>query len=470
VNKVYFTNYKLELARNTIFSSLKKEKHVNIFDVIELSSGEYLPKSKMEHGKHQVYGGGGPTDSKHSDYNIEKRTLGIGRVGARCGCAFIINPKSWVTDNALFISKLKAEYDFDFLMHYFNFINLNQFANQSAQPVISQKGIAKCSIPKIDIKYQRQIAETLTAIESGNDFDDVFDIKAKLKIERDLSNLQNELLVQMKYIQLLRQSILQEAVQGKLVPQDPKDEPASELHEYLIKKKERLNKNISKPSTIKLPYKIPKNWEWFQLGEIILFTDNLNIEKELPSDTLINYVDIDAIDNRKFEISESKLKRVSELSSRARRILRKGYIVYSLVRPYLNNIAIVKDDKPNYIGSTGLAVFKGIKVNDYYLKYLLLSPYIRKLYLNMLSGFNSPSITQQQFTSTLVPIPPLNEQKRIVAKVEQLMKYCDELEQQINQSKADAERLLQTVLREAFQGGQKSYSLSTEPLSMVAEP
>jgi type I restriction enzyme S subunit len=80
----------------------------------------------------------------------------------------------------------------------------------------------------------------------------------------------------------------------------------------------------------------------------------------------------------------------------------------------LNNIAIIEDEKPNYIGSTGFAVFNGILVDNRFLKVFLLSEYIRELYLKMFSGFNSPSITQEQFALTLIPLPTLSEQQKIV--------------------------------------------------------
>jgi type I restriction enzyme S subunit len=183
-----------------------------------------------------------------------------------------------------------------------------------------------------------------------------------------------------------------------------------------IKKLKPSIKDITLPQirTEEIPFEIPDNWVWCRLGEIIDYTDNLNIETKFSKETLINYVDIDAIDNKNYKIRENKLKPVSELSSRARRVLRKGYIVYSLVRPYLNNIAIIEEEQTNHIGSTGFAVFNGIIVNNKYLKYILLSDYIRQLFLSMLSGFNSPTITQEQFNSTLIPLPPLSEQNLIL--------------------------------------------------------
>ena len=183
-----------------------------------------------------------------------------------------------------------------------------------------------------------------------------------------------------------------------------------------IKKLKHSIKDIKLPQirTEEIPFEIPDNWVWCRLGEIIDYTDNLNIETKFSKETLINYVDIDAIDNKNYKIKENKLKPVSELSSRARRVLRKGYIVYSLVRPYLNNIAIIEEEQTNHIGSTGFAVFNGIILNNKYLKYILLSDYVRQLFLSMLSGFNSPTITQEQFNSTPIPLPPLSEQNLIL--------------------------------------------------------
>ena len=161
-------------------------------------------------------------------------------------------------------------------------------------------------------------------------------------------------------------------------------------------------------------------------------------------------MDIDAVDNKKQVVREAKKLPVRELSSRARRVLKKGHILYSLVRPYLHNLAIVNEDKPNLIGSTGFAVFDCIRVENKYIFWLLLSKYIEDVYLDFMDGFNSPSITHDQFKSTIIPVPPLKEQKVIVEKVELLMQKYQALEQEIKTSEANAEMLMQAVLKEAF--------------------
>ncbi|WP_370176646.1 restriction endonuclease subunit S [Leeuwenhoekiella palythoae] len=298
----------------------------------------------------------------------------------------------------------------------------------------------------------------------------------KKEIQDDLLNKileyrsgQNELFVeiqtQKQLIAQLKQSILQEAIQGNLTQkwrkQNPDVEPASELLKRIKAEKAQLikEKKIKKEKPLPpitegdIPFELPIGWVWCRLGQIIVNSDNLNIQKELPQDTIINYVDIDAIDNKKHIIREPKQEKVSNLSSRARRILKKGWVMYSLVRPYLQNLAIVDEDKEFYIGSTGFAVFDCIHSQNRYLFQLLQSKYIEELYLSYMDGFNSPSITHDQFKSTLIPLPTANEQKAIVEKVETLMGHCNALEQEITQSEEHANILMQAVLKEAFEGG-----------------
>ena len=346
------------------------------------------------------------------------------------------------------IPKNKAQLSAEYL---YRFLDLNK----ENELVARMKGMANVTLPMKEIA---QIEIPLPPLNEQNAF-----VEKHKNLETQSTYLDTELTHQLNLVKKLRQQFLQEAVQGKLMRNEELEmrntegvgETGAALLERIKAEKVKTGKKEKPLLPIKedeIPFDIPDNWVWCRLGEVIEFTDNLNIETKLSPETMINYVDIDAIDNQRFEIKESKLKMVSELSSRARRILKKGYVVYSLVRPYLNNIAIVGDEKSNYIGSTGFAVFSGIFVNNTFLKHFLLSDYVRKLYLELLSGFNSPSISQEQFILTLIPLPPLSIQTQIVTKVEELMGLCDALEVGIRASKGVNEALLQQVLREALAG------------------
>ena len=240
-----------------------------------------------------------------------------------------------------------------------------------------------------------------------------------------------------KSLESLNKIILDLAIRGKLVEQNPEDEPASELLKRIKEEKERLikekvikkEKELPKIEKDEIPFEIPESWEWVRLGEIINYTENLDIQKKLNENTIINYVDIDAIDNKNFKIIEPKRKIVKELSTRARRILKKDYIMYSAVRPYLNNICIIEEELENFIGSTGFFVFKPLEIKNKYIFLMLLSDYVVQYFTESIKGFNSPSINNNIFEQTLIPVPPLAEQQRIVEKVERLQELIKNLKE-----------------------------------------
>jgi len=339
--------------------------------------------------------------------------------------------------------------------YLYRFLDLNR----EKELVGRMRGMANVTLPMKEIAL---IEIPVPPIEAQIEF-----VEQYSTLEEKSNDLSGELSHQLDLVKQLRQAFLREAMQGKLVPQNPIDEPASVLLEKIKAEKERLikEKKIKKQKPLspiteeEIPFEIPDNWVWCRLGAPIYYADNLDIQKNLRPSELINYVDIDAIDNQEYCIREAKQKRVEELSSRARRVLKSGFIVYSTVRPYLKNIAIIEDELPNMIGSTGFNVFKPIQLETKFLFYFLLNPDLNAEYERMMIGFNSPSITNTQFANTLLPIPPLSEQQRIVSKLDELMAYCDELEASIKESQQQNELLLQQVLREALEPKEKEVEI-----------
>ena len=327
----------------------------------------------------------------------------------------------------------------------------------AANVSLSMRDIAKVEIPLPDFDTQTALAKTF------------------VEAQEKQKQLDAEFEKQTEYAKHLRQNILQEAIEGKLTAEWRKTHPAEKgnpdfdaqaLFEQIQKekchtdsilltqnqKKKHKGKSLDFPNPCDndYPFEIPEGWKWVRLGEIIEYTDNLDIQKNCKPTDFIKYVDIDSIDNENYKIDSYKEKTVSELSSRARRILKKGFIIYSTVRPYLCNLAIIENDYENYIGSTGFNVFKPIIADTKFVFYFFLTNYVIRLYKSMMQGFNSPSINNSQFENTLFPLPPLAEQKKIVAKVESLLAEVTELEEQIQERKKLSVQLMQKILKNAF--------------------
>ena len=393
----------------------------------------------------------------------------IARTGGTTGKSFLISEPPALSIYAGYLIRIRANDETNpnylnlFLNSYVYWSQIVSLNEDNFRPSVNANKLKKLILPKCDETAQND-AVKISNDELVNGYDDLYQLIGETLLEYDkLKEIQFEKNNQLELQKALKQSILSEALQGKLTEkwreENPTIEVASKLLERIKKEKtqlikeKKLKKEKSLPPITKqeIPFELPVDWVWCRLGDIIMNADNLNIHNELKSNELINYIDIDAIDNKKQVIRESKLLPVNQLSSRARRVLKKGNILYSLVRPYLHNLAIIEDEKPNYIGSTGFAVFDCLVIENKYIFWLLLSKYIEDTYMGFMDGFNSPSITHDQFKSTIIPIAPLEEQKIIIHRIEALIDNCQILDSEITLSEQYAQILMQAVLKEIFE-------------------
>lgn len=284
--------------------------------------------------------------------------------------------------------------------------------------------------------------------------------------EAEYSKLTIENNMQSDMIKQLRQNILQEAVQGKLVPQDPNDEPANILVERIKEEKERLitEKKIKKEKPLPLiiedeiPYELPEGWLWTRLGDLcelitkgsspkwqgVNYIDNQNGVLFITSENVGNYRLI--LTNKKY--LEWKFNEIEPRS-----ILKKGDILMNIVGASIGRTAIFEvDDVANI--NQAVCTIRTIDISIYrpYLLYFLNSSVcINYMYDKQVDSARA-NLSMGNISKFLIPLPPLNEQKRIVEKVDRFMYLCDELEKNIQQSKNDSELLMQSVLKEAFKG------------------
>jgi restriction endonuclease S subunit len=110
----------------------------------------------MIEGVYPVYGGNG-INGYHNEYFLENSTIVIGRVGAYCGAVHVTEPKSWITDNGLYVTAYLKKIELGFLSQLLTQLNLNKYAKVGGQPSISQKTVTELSIPYPSLETQRQI-------------------------------------------------------------------------------------------------------------------------------------------------------------------------------------------------------------------------------------------------------------------------------------------------------------------------
>lgn len=257
--------------------------------------------------------------------------------------------------------------------------------------------------------------------------------------------------------QELKNSILQLAVQGKLVPQNAEDEPTSELLKRIQAEKAiavnagiiKMDKKLSEITEAEIPYDIPDTWEWLRLGQLCQLLDG---EKK---------------SGVKYPYLEAKYLRGKIEGS----ILESGKFVKKGTRLILvdgeNSGEVFFATEDGYMGST----FKVLYIPDaiyapYVLNFLLLK---KQLFRNRKTGAAIPHLNKELFFNLLIPIPPLAEQERIVAKIEELLPLIEEYgeaEQKLSTLNVNfPEMLRKSILQQAVQGKLTARDPSDEPAS-----
>ncbi len=246
----------------------------------------------------------------------------------------------------------------------------------------------------------------------------------------------------------LRQFVLDLAVRGKLVEQDPADEPASELLKRIVAakntiiKERRIRRRKILPALKVDSFPIPENWYWTRIREIA--SDR---GQKIP-DKPFTYIDVSAIDKENGLVSLPRVLEADKAPSRARKVAHQGDVIYSCVRPYLLNVAVIEDDfNPPPIVSTAFEILDGHGlVLPRYIWIVLRSPFIIKCVEENQRGQAYPAIKSTDFALLPFPLPPLAEQRRIVDKVDELFTLCDRLEESRTTREKTRDRLTKATL------------------------
>lgn len=239
----------------------------------------------------------------------------------------------------------------------------------------------------------------------------------------------------------LKKSILQEAIEGRLVPQDPNDEPASVLLDKIRKEKELLIRDrkliLGKPEkkvhqNEEEDIDIPQNWTWCQINDICRTFGRIGFRgytkedlRDSPKDGAITLSPSNII-NGKLDITSCTYLSWEKYEESPEIQVKEGDII--LVKTAsIGKCALVNEVKHKMTVNPQFVVLKDIKICNVYLYYLLLSPYVQDKIQSYAIGTSIPTYSQVSLISMKIPLPPLAEQHRIVEKLEQLLGKIDNL-------------------------------------------
>jgi type I restriction enzyme S subunit len=196
---------------------------------------------------------------------------------------------------------------------------------------------------------------------------------------------------------------------------------------------------------------LPQAWEWTTIGEVTQPIEKVK-PKENP-DTQFTYLDISSIDNQLNKVVEPKVYYGSEAPSRARQLVRAHDVLFSTVRTYLKNIALVPEIYDGQIASTGFSVLRGESdISPKYLFYYSLTDQFINPLSKLQRGTSYPAVRDSDVRVQLIPLPPAAEQHRIVAKIEELFTQLDAGVAALEKARAQLRRYRQAVLKAAVEG------------------
>jgi type I restriction enzyme S subunit len=413
-----------EIAENEIpFEIPESWKWMRIGKVFNLQAGKNItsadifPEATPEH-QYRCYGGNG-CRGYVSSYNWEGHYALIGRQGALCGNINYAEGKFYATEHAVVVEQF-AETSVLWAGYFLQALNLNQYATATAQPGLAVANINQVPIPLPPLPEQHRI---VAKIEELLPLIDRYE-QAWTKLE-DFTR---------RFPADMQKSLLQLAIQGHLVDQRPEEGTGEELYRKILATKKTKKTKKEKPlppiTDDEIPFDIPESWKWVRLasasdmlpgfafkstdfkpaGKVRLLRGiNLGVNSIRWKDSVY----LDAIPTR---LSEYRLQ--------------SGDVLIGLDRPWISNgtrVAIFDETQETYLVQRVLRLRESGCLTRSYIALLLHSSLLINSLGDKTTGISVPHISPGQVGNLLVPLPPLAEQKRIIAKLEELLPLCGRL-------------------------------------------
>jgi type I restriction enzyme S subunit len=385
----------------------------------------------------------------HNEYTHDCEALVFAAAASgSLGRTHYVNGK-FISSDLCFIITPKDPINFPIDLKFYHMI-FNEFKNDivkntkagTSKEAIGMKAFGNYKLPYFEISKQ-----TETKIQFVN-----------MKVSK--VELNSELTHQLDLIKQLRQAFLREAMQGKLVKSTNTKETGHELLAKIIAEKAQLiaEKKLKKEKEFspiiedEIPFEIPEHWAWGRLGEISSKIGSGSTPKGS------NYAELGKPFFRSQNIYDNGLvfddiKYISDEVQKQMNgtVVLANDILLNITGGSMGRCALVPNDFVEGNVSQHVCIIRPLLLNNLFLHKLVLSPYFQKLIFSSTSGAGREGLPKYNLEQFIIPLPPLHEQEQIVAKLEELMAFCDGLEQSIKESQGYNEQLLQQVLREALQ-------------------
>ena len=279
----------------------------------------------------------------------------------------------------------------------------------------------------------------------------------------------------------LKNSILQWAIQGKLVPQDPNDEPASVLLEKIRAEKARLVKEgklkkkdleVKPIAEDEIPFEIPKGWEWVRLKSLVsVLGDGIHGTPEYDSKGGYFFINGNNLSKNKI-VLKTDTKRVNEIEYQKYKKELSDKTILVSINGTIGNVGHYNGE-PVILGKSACYFnLINIELKDY-ITLLMYTDYFLKYAIENATGSTIKNVSLAVMNDFLLPLPPLNEQHRIVAKIEELMplvEKCGAAQETLDEwNQALPEKLKKSILQEAIQGKLVPQDPNDEPASALLE-
>ncbi len=382
-------------------------------------------KDRIDQEKiYSYYGATGEID-KVENYLFNGLFLLIGEDGGNFFTekdnSFIVEGKFWA-NNHVHVLQFDQLIEIRYMLYFMNSLNFPEMdlITGIAVPKLNQNNLNKILVPLPPLAEQKRIVAKI---------EEIFAIINQIgtKKEEALSIIRN-----------MRQTALQDAIMGVLVDQEDTNEPASILYEKIQAEKEQMvkEKKIKKEATLpdieadEIPFDIPESWKWVRLGDIVSIKGGKRVPKgEKFSDVPTDYAYLRVSDMHNGTIIGDSLQYLTEeIYEKIKAYTITSADVYLTIAGTIGRVGLIPEEFSDMNLTENACKLTPVKVDKHYLMYGLYSNFVQNQFKEGVNQLAQPKLSIRTTRSTIFPLPPIAEQRRIVEKLDEIMAICDQME------------------------------------------